>query len=156
MDQGCSQQEANRRVTALTRAVCPGCQIPGRFHSSIAAHQYGKIFCHTAQRIVRNELHTKLKPGDVLITGHPSMPNHSMVVRQVRGAAHVTVRGFNNIGTLGTGQLLQYDPLSHNITQDKYWASADMFGAHKPGIQLYVVSYENYTAQVRRSMNMRM
>jgi len=154
MDHGCSQIEANQRVTALTRATCPGCKTPGMPHSSIVAHRYGEMFCHTAVRVYRNSLHTSCQPGDVLITGHPTLPNHSMVVRQVRGPNHVTIRGFNNIGTLGTGNLLQYDNSSHNITQDKYWASPGLFGANTPGIELYRIPYINYSSQVARTMRM--
>jgi hypothetical protein len=153
MDQGCNQAQANQRVTALTKATCPGCTTGGP-HTSIAAHRYGEIFCHTAQVVSRIQLHAVLHPGDVLITGHPSLPNHSMVVRQVRGANHVTVRGYNNIGTLGTGTLLEYDNSSHNITQDKYWAGPTMFGVNAPGIPLYVVSYAQYSQTIRNSMNM--
>lgn len=154
MDLGKTQAEANHFVTALTSSVCPGCKTPGLPHSSIVAHQYGHIYCHTAIRINRNQLHTHLNPGDVLITGHPTMPNHSMVVRQVRGANHVTIRGFNNIGTLGTGALLQYDPVSHNITQDKYWKPNNKFGINAPGIELYYIPYATYSQQVFRTLNM--
>lgn len=154
MDQGCNQIQANQRVTALTRATCPGCKTPGMPHPSISAQNYGRMFCHTGVRVNRNFLHTLCQPGDVLITGHPTFPNHSMVVRQVRGPNHVTVRGFNNIGTLGTGNLLQYDNSSHNITQDKYWASPMMFGVNAPGIELYRISYVNYSSQVARTMAM--
>ncbi len=154
MDQGCTQIQANQRVTALTRALCPGCRAPGMPHSSIVASSYGKMFCHTGVRVNKDFLHTSCQPGDVLITGDPAFPNHSMVVRQVRGPNHVTVRGFNNIGTLGTGNLLQYDDSSHNITKDKYWASPTMFGAHAPGIPLYRISYVNYSSQIVRTMRM--
>lgn len=154
MDQGKNQADANFLVTRVTRAVCPGCNNPGSPHSSIVAHRYGSMFCCSAQRILRNQLHTHLHPGDVLITGHPSMPNHSMIVRQVAGPNHVTVRGFNNIGTLGTGGLLQYDPVSHNITKDKYWKPNDMFGAYAPGIQLYYIPYATYSMQMARVVSM--
>ncbi|TRW97651.1 hypothetical protein FNJ84_09145 [Paracoccus sp. M683] len=154
MDLGLTEAEANAKVDRFVRATCPGCINNGAFHFSLPAMRYGPIFCQGAQRITRNDL-VNLHPGDVLITGHYTVPNHSMIVRQVRRADHVTVRGFNNFGTLGTGQLLRYDPTSHNITKDKYWNANDMFGINAPGVPLLVVPYATYSQALRMSLNMR-
>ena len=155
VDLGLTQHQANLQVTALTKAACPGCNRAGMPHCSLPAYRYGELFCHTAQRIYKNQLQT-LQAGDVLITGAPTLPNHSMVVRQVRRGPnhnHVTVRGFNNFGTLNTGILMQYDASSHNITQDKYWVSNAMFGVSPFGIELYRITYANYSHQVLINRN---
>src|SRR5262249_48557309 len=124
MDQGLSQAEANQKVTTLTQMHCAGRSAPNLPHSSIPASRYGPLFCSNAVRITRNNL-TDLEPGDILIVGHHTAPNHSMIVRQSNPAGFISVRGFNNIGTLGTGEHLKYDPFSHDINQDKYWKKDD-------------------------------
>lgn len=118
---------------------------------SISAFEYGKNFCATATRITQAQLYAKLRPGDLLITGDPSLPNHTMIVRQVRRSTHVTIRGFNNQGTLGTGQRLKYDPVSHNITKDKYWNDdGTRFGIGK--MKLFYIRYENYVQALKKEI----
>ena len=157
MDQGLTQPEANQKVTTLTQMYCPACNAPnqGGPHSSIPASKYGPMFCSNAVKITRNSL-TDLEPGDILITGHHKAPNHSMIVRRNKRAGETTVRGFNNFGTLGTGRLLEYDPFSRNITQDKYWkkddAGSDTFGVIPEA--LYRVTYQDYSNRIVAVMNM--
>ncbi|PTV95409.1 hypothetical protein C8J27_10444 [Rhodobacter aestuarii] len=129
---GASQMRANEIVGVFTRLHCPGCKANGSgVHTSVSTTAYGHLFCRRAVLIPdRNSLHGMVEVGDVLIAGLAAWPMHTMVLRQKRGAGHITVRGFNNLGTLGTGERDRYDPVSHNITQDKYWKdpAAGLFG----------------------------
>jgi hypothetical protein len=143
---------ANLLVTAIAQADCRGCQGGGANHSSISADTYGAAFCLNARQIPnRNALSGMVQPGDLLITNHPRQPMHSMIVRQNQGADHVTVKGFNNTGTLGTGMRLKYDPVSHNITKDKYWinAAAGKFG--HTGDALWVVQSADFLRAARNA-----
>jgi hypothetical protein len=137
---GSSQGDANRIVGAFARLHCPGCKGGGP-HGSVQPSAYGQTFCQNAVRIRdRVSLHGSVEVGDVLITEHWSMPMHTMIVRQKRGIDHVTVRGFNNYGTLGTGTRDRYDPVSHNITKDKFWSAVGGgFGRAGVPIPLWVV-----------------
>ena len=109
---------------------------------------YGKHFCRIARQIPnRDHLYSMVNVGDILFTGHFTSPVHTMVVRQKRGKDHITVRGFNNSGTLGTGQRDRYDPVSHNITKDKYWKAAGKFGII--GEPLFVVKHDHFMAASR-------
>lgn len=87
--------------------------------------------------------------GDVLITEHPSCPMHTMVVRQKTRTDHITVRGFNNFGTLGTGIRDRYDPVSHNITKDKYWVNPNTGKFGLFGVDLYVIKSVNFLTAAR-------
>lgn len=144
MTLGASQALANEIVSVFARLHCPGCKGVGP-HGSVSPAAYGGHFCRVARPIPSlAQLHPLVDVGDVLITEHPSQPMHSMVVRQKQGPNHITIRGFNNYGTLGTGLRDQYDPESHNITQQKYWfnAGAGRFGL--VGVPLYVVKHADF------------
>jgi hypothetical protein len=142
MTLGASQTQANEIVAVFTRVHCPGCKGAGP-HGSVSPTAYGSHFCRIAKEIPSGaELHGKVAVGDVLITDHPSMPMHSMVVDEKRGADHITIRGFNNWGTLGTGQHSQYDPVSRNIT--KHWKNAADGKFGQNGVPLYVVKYDDF------------
>jgi hypothetical protein len=141
---GSNQRGANRIVGAFAKEHCPGCTGNG-LHGSLSPSAYGKLFCQEAQLIpTADDLYDLVDVGDVLITGDPKWPAHTMILRQKRGRDHVTIRGFNNHGTLGTGIRDRYDPVSHNITQRKYWrdAAAGKFGSI--GVPLFVISYDRF------------
>ena len=141
---GKTHAEANRLVGEFARATCPGCTGRG-IHGSLAPAEYGRVFCSTAQKVPnRDALHGMVDVGDVLITDNKVWPAHSMVVRQKRGAGHVTVRGFNNHGTLGTGQRDRYDPVSHNITKDKYWRDPARGKFGQVGVDIFVIVSRRY------------
>ena len=146
---GSDQQGANRIVGAFAKAHCPGCTGKGP-HGSVSPSAYGKRFCSSAQQIPDlASLYDMVDVGDVLITDNPSWPAHTMILRQKRRRDHVTVRGFNNHGTLGTGTRDRYDPVSHNITQDKYWFNADQGKFGKVGVRLYVIRHDSFMAASR-------
>lgn len=141
---GASQQEANGIVTVFNRLYCPGCMGTGP-HGSMSPTHYGRHFCRTARRIPnRNALAGMVAVGDILITGQYQWPMHTMVVRQKRRPDHITIRGFNNLGTLGTGERDRYDPTSHNITRDKYWANAATGSFGNGAAPLYVVKHADF------------
>lgn len=147
---GYPQNRSNEILGAFARANCPGCKGAGP-HGSLAPRAYGIMFCGPAQRIPsRDALFNMVEVGDVLITGNSIWPSHSMVLRQKRARDHITIRGFNNHGTLGTGIRDQYDPVSHNITQDKYWVNpqAGSFG-HMAPIDLNVIPHNIFIGQVQ-------
>ncbi len=147
---GSTQQHANEIVGVFTKLYCPGCKGTGP-HGSVSPTDYGKHFCHTARLIPnRNQLHGMVNVGDILITGASQWPMHTMVVRQKRGPDHITVRGFNNLGTLGTGQRDRYDPVSHNITKDKYWRNPATGTFGNGAAPLYVVRHADFMAASRR------
>ncbi len=149
MTLGKSQQEANRIVGGLTRRGCPGCIGNGQ-HTSLSALEYGNLFCCTATLIPnRGALHGMVEVGDVLITAHPGRPTHSMIVRQNRRPDHITVRGFNNTGTLGTGAHLEYDDVSHNISKHKYWHNPGNGEFGLTGNALYVIRAEAFLSIAR-------
>jgi hypothetical protein len=147
---GHSQKKANEIVSGFTKKSCRGCLGNGN-HASVSPSEYGKAFCSTGTRIAnKNALHDMVDVGDVLVTGHPSMPMHTMVLRQKRGEDHITVRGFNNFGTLGTGVRDHYDPVSHNIAQDKYWKNSDQSLFGQIGEPLYLVKHDSFIAAIRQ------
>jgi hypothetical protein len=146
---GKTQQEANRIVGDFARANCPGCRGQGP-HGSVGPAVYGAHFCTTARPVPNQQaLYGMVAVGDVLITEHPSRPMHTMIVRRKTSPNDITIRGFNNFGTLGTGVRDQYDPVSHNIMQDKYWhnPAAGRFGL--VGVPLYVVGSTAFLTQSR-------
>jgi hypothetical protein len=146
---GKTQQEANRIVGDFARASCPGCRGQGP-HGSVGPAVYGAHFCTAARPVLnRQALFAMVAVGDVLITEHPSRPMHTMIVRRRTSPNDVTIRGFNNFGTLGTGVRDQYDPVSHNIMQDKYWRdpAAGRFGL--VGVPLHVVGSTAFLTQSR-------
>lgn len=147
---GDTQAQANKIVSGFAKAHCPSCKSGAANHSSINAGEYGRALCAGPAQPIASavDLTGAVSAGDVLVTGNPNYPMHSMVVRQNHGADHVTIRGFNNFGTLGTGQFLAYDPVSRNITKDKYWPGGPgRFG--NTGNPLYVVPYAHFA----RGMN---
>jgi len=143
---GASHQRANEIVGVFSRLDCPGCKGNGP-HGSVSPTAYGQHFCRTARRIPnRNALHGMVNVGDILITGQNQWPMHTMVVRQKSGPNHITVRGFNNLGTLGTGQRDRYDPVSHNITKDKYWQNPATGSFGNGAAPLFVVPHADFMA----------
>ena len=125
----CTGAEANAAVNRIFRAYCVDC-VDGAGHdrgfgNGIHA-AYGNLFCQKAQVIAdKAELYAQAAVGDVLITGPKEFPPHSMVVsdhrRNLIGVKRVMVRGFNNAGTLGTGEKDAHDMLSRNAMDDRHW-----------------------------------
>lgn len=159
MDLGDTQAQATGRVSAINEAVCQGCTAGHHVHGSISPAWYGANFCQGALAIPnRAALFGAVNVGDVLILP-AGMPMHSMVVVQTStgcfGGSYVYVRGFNNVGTLGTGQRLQYDNANRDIDRAAFWrpapaqippvAGLEVFG--NGGSPLSVVPYANYMAQ---------
>ncbi len=158
LDLGSNHAQANACVTAINNSVCLACNGAHPWHSSIPSQWYGANFCVGAQPIAnRAALFDAVEVGDVLITNGGN-PMHSMVVvEKTTGcfAKYVYVRGFNNVGTLGTGQFLKYDNANRDIDRATFWRNApaedppvvgqEVFG--NTGASLSVVPYANYIAQ---------
>ncbi|MCR9294456.1 MAG: hypothetical protein NXI32_17195 [bacterium] len=108
------------------------------------------MFCSTATKVERDQL-SLLNVGDVLISGHPSNPMHSMVVVEndlMLGGQNCFIRGFNNRGTFGDqSPFLAYDAVDRNINDNAYW-SKEGFGTAPSWNPLYVVSYLNFSLAV--------
>jgi hypothetical protein len=150
MDLGDDHATANARLQAVIRATCEACAKPtaGLPHGSIDVEWYGTHFCGlygTSPISDRATLYREAEVGDVLITNHPRSPMHSMVVvskSSARGRRFVYVRGFNNLGTLGTGARAQYDGFDRDIDRGRYWHAAGRFGNDRPGNCLYRIRYD--------------
>ena len=153
MDRGDTQAVANQRVSAVAIARCPGCNPPGgAMHPSLSYQWYSANFCTGAAPIpTRAALYNAVEPGDVLIVGpNPATAMHTMVVvgkQRMPGHSWVYVRGFNNVGTLGTGAHLQYDAHDRDIDRAALWhgaAAPQTFGVG-PGNYLFKVTYNDYS-----------
>ena len=156
MDLGDSQAQANARLTAIIQDTCPLCGgRDGNAHGSLLPNWYGTNFCvgAGASRIAnRAALYASVNPGDVLILPDPRAPMHTMVVvqkSQTRGRSSVLIRGFNNVGTLGTGSFLAYDGSDRNIDDPRFWRAGpggEVFG-HNAGSALHVIPYPNFRSK---------
>ncbi|MCP4887702.1 MAG: hypothetical protein GY904_13925 [Planctomycetaceae bacterium] len=157
MDRGDTQAVANQRVSAIAVTQCPGCANGGPMHPSIPYAWYAGAFCGGAQRIPnRAALYGAVQVGDVLIVGGAiQAPMHTMVVVNKRSALRRTwvhIRGFNNVGTLGTGPHLAYDNNDRDIDRARYWhrgAAGDQTFGNGPGNNLFVIPYNTYSARAR-------
>ncbi|MCY2977507.1 MAG: hypothetical protein NTU79_02430 [Planctomycetota bacterium] len=152
MDRGDTQAIANQKVSAVAVAQCQGCA-GGAVHPSLSYAWYSNAFCAGAQHIQnRAALYGAVNVGDVLIVGGAiQAPMHTMVVVQKRsliGRTWVYIRGFNNVGTLGTGPHLGYDNSDQDIDRARYWhgpvGGNQTFG-NGPGNNLYVIPYNTYS-----------
>lgn len=152
MDRGDSQAIANQRVSAVAVARCPGCLHGGAVHASLPYQWYSNAFCGGAQHIQnRAALYGSVNIGDVLIVGAAiQAPMHTMVVVNKRSALRRTwvyIRGFNNVGTLGTGLHLAYDDSDRDIDRNRYWhgpAGGNQTFGIGPGNNLYVIPFNTY------------
>ena len=94
-------------------------------HPSIGSQWYGNNMCGGTVAIAnRAALYAAVAVGDVLILPSPNLPQHSLVVVSKSswfGHQFVYVRGFNNHGTLGTGQQNAYDDGDRDIDVARYW-----------------------------------
>jgi hypothetical protein len=132
MDLGDDQHTAHARVEAIILGTCRGCTKGSDNHDSIDAKWYGSHFYVGNFAVVIagcEDLHARVTVGDVLFTSEAAYPMHSMVVvgkkSEGRGRRFVCIRGFNNLGTLGTGVRSQYDNMDRNIDDDQYWRGED-------------------------------
>ena len=83
------------------------------------------------------------------MVGAPAAPAHTMVVVKTKPGV-VTIRGFNNFGTLGTGTKDTYDNADRNLADNKYWHAVGpqsrlgmSFSAAGPA---HLVAYAQYYA----------
>lgn len=157
MDLGDNDATANARIEAIIRAKCQGCTAGHHVHLSIDANWYGQHFVGLAGNMNiadRVGLYGGVNVGDVLVTSSTANPAHTMVVvgkNTMLGRRFVYVRGFNNLGTLGTGANLQYDNHDRDIDAAKYWhvqGGQTRFGtSFNTGGLLYRVPYANYSGR---------
>lgn len=153
MERGDSQATANQKVSAINVAKCPACQRGHHVHGSLDPIWYGTTFCvGVAQRISnRATLYGAVNIGDVLIVGPIGRPSHTMVVvnkRAALGRTWVYIRGFNNLGTLGTGTRSAYDNNDRDIDKDRYWWPPSAGGNQEFGNgkeDLHVIPYNTYS-----------
>jgi len=129
-DAGDTAAVAGTRIEAIATNKCHGCVAvaqgrPAAMHVSIPNPWYGTNLCSAADPVVANRAAlANTAVGDVLWVGDHRSPAHSMVLvgkLNLPNATQVYIRGFNNIGTLGTGPHNQYDPQDRNIDKDQYW-----------------------------------
>lgn len=147
MTLGNSAARAHDKVSEYAKATCPGCTGTAPC-GPLSPTDYARDFCQTARRIPsRDHLYHMVEVGDVLITDRKEYPSHSMILRQRRGPTHITVRGYNNKGTLNTGIVNKYDPSSHNIVQDKYWFKPETGKFGIKGQDLFVIKSQDFLSQ---------
>ena len=130
-DAGDTAAVAGARIEAIAVNKCHGCTTaalqgrPAAMHVSISNTWYGTHLCSAADPVIANRAAlVNAVVGDVLWVGDYRSPAHSMVLVgkvNLPNETQVYVRGFNNIGTLGTGPHNQYDPQDRNINKDQYW-----------------------------------
>lgn len=147
MDLGDTSATANARIQAIIQAKCMGCTAGFHLHASIQDTWYGANLCGGAVTIAnRAALYPAVAVGDVLITDHSQRPAHSMVMvsrNSMMTRKYVNIRGFNNLGTLGTGTFLNYDHADRDIDKGQYWSAAG-FGNAK--VALHRIPYATYAA----------
>lgn len=177
MDLGKSQAEAHEIIGRISKLFCSTCEDVkkqalahkstlqtlhdrlvgrsalrfdvGKMHGSLLPEQYSKLFCRRARRIERRaDLFASTRVGDVLIYGSIDMPAHSMVVSSRADQDRVTVRGYNNYGTLREGPPNAYDPHSRNIAQRQYWVR-ETEGIFRGGFSLFVIRHEDFMMTIR-------
>jgi hypothetical protein len=151
MDHGDNQIMANQRVSTIATALCNKCCHNTGIHSSILHEWYGNAFCNGAIPITNKAaLYHAVNIGDVLIVGEPQRPVHTMIVTNKRSLLDynwVYIRGFNNIGTLGTGGYLAYDNNSRDINKNQYWhGNATNNQTFGNGLgRLFVIPFRTYS-----------
>lgn len=156
MDLGDAEGVANRRLSAIMRATCLACLGEHDLHGSLDPTWYGDKFCKdvTAQIGSRDALYAGVQVGDVLITQAPQNPMHTMVVvgkSSLGKFKFVQIRGFNNIGTLGTGSRAMYDDHDRDIDKAKYWNGAT-FG--NSGAALHRIPYNDFSNNASNIRNL--
>ena len=168
-DLGDSGPEAAARIEEIAKFNCNGCQTrpkPGVMinHSSIPHPWYGQKLCFGALPVVdAQDLMNYAEVGDVILVGAPQRPMHSMVVVNAPAPGQpVSIRGFNNTNTLGTGTHLQYDNADRVIAPPgvpNYWHLAEsgktVFGlSASSGGPAYRLDYDTFVtanaATIRR------
>ncbi|MGV6809486.1 MAG: hypothetical protein ACWA5U_06385 [bacterium] len=152
MDLGDNGNTANARVSAIATAICPSCTRNAGNHSSIPHEWYGQHFCTGSIPIANKAaLYNAVNIGDVIILGQDTRrPVHTMIV--VKKSSLLTrkwvyIRGFNNIGTLGTGAHLEYDNNDQDIHRARYWhgdSSTDQTFGNGLG-RMFVIPYPTYS-----------
>jgi hypothetical protein len=112
----------------------------------------------TRLSVSRSTLAGLVEAGDLLFVGSPNLINHSLVVVENANGV-VSVRGFNNTATLGTGLPYQYDDEDREIlpgpARDGYqiWHSGGSRFGLSPGSPVYRVKYENAGNRLRDALN---
>ena len=169
-DRGDDKATAFKRVDAIAKfkcILCKGSQKGIPTHQNIPSQWFGTNIYKksTCSRVnTRDDLQADLNVGDVLITGHDSMPNHSMVVVRKNYAGdnrQTFIRGFNNKGALNTGIMNKYDNADRNIDVEDLWSAepgwhppliiTELLFGHRDAIgklALFVVSYNRFIQQV--------
>lgn len=164
----CTGTEANDAVNRIFRAHCENCTDRSdhdRGFGNGIHGAYGRLFCNEAEEVQdKAALYDMATVGDVLITAHPKNPMHSMVIsgrmHRLTTGKRVMIRGFNNFGTLGTGEKDAHDMLSHNIMNDRYWkrdsAKPDQtarcnFGKAS-GAPLFLIKHADFIGRARTAL----
>jgi hypothetical protein len=107
--------------------------------------------------ISRSTIAGLVDAGDLLFVGPPNLINHSMVVVENTNGV-VSVRGFNNTMTLGTGLRYQYDDEDREILPGPardgvaIWHSGGSRFGLTPGAPFYRVTYDNAGTRLRNAL----
>jgi hypothetical protein len=149
-DFGDTRPDALAKLRAISVATCAH-HAAGR-HTPIPAQWFGRqLYVVYDQIAQRTDLQNNVDVGDVLVTGHPSLPNHSMVVvthRYTAWHSNTNIRGFNNRGTFGAGPWNEYDPAERHCDVAGMWHGGG-FGYAAPGNNLYRVRFDDYVQCAR-------
>lgn len=145
-DFGDARNVALEKLRAISEATCPN--HAANMHVSIPAQWFGRQLYIIYHKIAnRSQLETHVNVGDVLVTNHPSLPNHSMVVvkhRYTKYHRNTNIRGFNNHGTFGAkAPLNAYDRNERHCDIGRMW-HGNRFGHAAPGNDLYRIKFLDY------------
>lgn len=108
--------------------------------------------------VSRSTIAGLVEAGDLLFVGSPNLINHSLVVVENANGV-VSVRGFNNTATLGTGLPYQYDDEDREIlpgpARDGFeiWHSGGSRFGLAPGSPFYRVKYEHAGTRLREVLD---
>jgi hypothetical protein len=133
------KKDPKQLLTRLRKSIGLG-QITGNWMNT-------NIYTASVQ-MTQATLRGSLTAGDIVWTGGPGSPIHSMVVVAVNAApGPVNIRGFNNFGTFGPpAPQLAYDNRDLDISANNLWHANDKFGGHMSQEPMYQVTYATAAA----------
>jgi hypothetical protein len=160
-------------LAAIKQTVSPGNQnIPGHWFARLYTHNLTGIGAPPVRIRSMEQLRTAVRAGDILITGTPVNPSHTMVLVKITKRLTrwwVYIRGFNNVGSLGTGPRDAYDNADRDIHKQRYWHPRALalggpaagppdahqgFGRINP-VQIWGVAFGQYRQRVLRVRDLR-
>jgi hypothetical protein len=153
---GDNEADAGAKLQLILGSKCALCQGGPNMglHASLPHGWYGAQLCGTAVLVPdRAAMRANVVVGDVVLAGVPQYPMHSMVVvgkTSFLAWDWTYIRGFNNVGSLGTGPHNAYDADDRDIDKERYWhtvLATTYFGTSAANQnQLYRITYANFIA----------